>query len=73
MGGMDRIDLAQKRDKWQAVGKAAMNLRVPQRAGNFLIYFLSTAMALTRGGNSKVHIYTQTIHRTTQITTEQHK
>jgi len=30
--------------------------------------YLSTAVGLTRGGNSTVHIYTQTIHRTTQIT-----
>jgi len=43
---------------------------------------LSTAIGLTPGGCSTVHIYTQTIHRTTQIqtihrtrqiTTEQHK
>ena len=35
--------------------------------------YLSTAISLTPGGNSTVHIYTQTIHITTQITTEQHK
>jgi len=43
---------------------------------------LSTAIGLTPGGSRTVHIYTQTIHRTTQIqtihtttkiTTEQHK
>ena len=43
--------------------------------------YLSTAIGLTSGGSSTVHIYTQTlhrttqiktIHRTTQITTEQH-
>jgi uncharacterized integral membrane protein len=28
-----------------------------------------TVIALTPGGNSTVHIYTQTIHRTTQLTT----
>jgi len=28
-----------------------------------------TAIALSPGGSSTVHIYTQTIHRTTQITT----
>jgi len=27
---------------------------------------LLTAIGLTHGGNSAVHIYTQTIHRTTQ-------
>jgi uncharacterized integral membrane protein len=30
---------------------------------------LLTATGLTPGGNSTVHIYTQTIHRTTQLTT----
>jgi len=44
--------------------------------------YLSTAIGLTPGGSSAVRIYTQiihrttqiqTIHRTTQITTEQHK
>jgi uncharacterized integral membrane protein len=40
-----------------------------------LIYmiYLSTATGLTPGGSSTVHIYTQTMHRTTQVTTEQHK
>jgi uncharacterized integral membrane protein len=32
-----------------------------------LIYFL-TAIGLTPGGSSTVHIYTQTIYRTTQLT-----
>jgi hypothetical protein len=36
-----------------------------------MIYLL-TAIGLTPGGSSIVHIYTQTIHRTTQLTTEQH-
>jgi len=31
--------------------------------------YLLTAIGLTPGGSSKVHIYTQTIHRTTQIQT----
>ena len=31
--------------------------------------YLSTAIGLTPGGSSTVNIYTQTIHRTTQITT----
>jgi len=30
---------------------------------------LLTAVGLTPGGSSTVHIYTQTIHRTTQLTT----
>ena len=34
---------------------------------------LSTAIGLTHDDSSTVHIYTQTVHRTTQITTEQHK
>ena len=33
-----------------------------------MIYSL-TAMGLTPGGNSTVHIYTETVHRTTQLTT----
>jgi len=33
-----------------------------------LIYLL-TAIGLTPGGSSTVHIYTQTIHRTIQLTT----
>jgi hypothetical protein len=35
-GGMDWIKLAQNRDSWWALGNAAMNLRVPYNAGNFL-------------------------------------
>ena len=31
--------------------------------------YLLTAILLTPGGSSTVHIYTQTIHRTTQLTT----
>jgi hypothetical protein len=29
MGGMDWIDMAQDRDRWQALVNAVMNLRIP--------------------------------------------
>jgi hypothetical protein len=35
-GGMDRIDLAQDRDRWWAVVYAAMNFQVPYNAETFL-------------------------------------
>jgi len=35
--------------------------------------YLLTAIALTPGGISTVHIYTQTIHRTTQSTQTMHR
>jgi hypothetical protein len=34
--------------------------------------YLLTAIGLTPGGSSTVHIYTKTIHRTTQLTAEKH-
>ena len=37
-----------------------------------MIYLL-TAIGLSPGGSCSVHMCTQTIHRTTQITTKQHK
>ena len=37
-----------------------------------MIYLL-TAIGLTSGGSSTVHIYTQTIHRTTQSTQPIHR
>jgi len=33
------------------------------------IIYLATAIRLTPTGSSTVHIYTQTVHRTTQLTT----
>jgi hypothetical protein len=36
VGCVDWIDLAQDRDRWQALVNAAMNLLVAKNAGNFL-------------------------------------
>ena len=33
---MDWIDLAQDRDRWQSLGNAVINHRVPYNVGNFL-------------------------------------
>jgi hypothetical protein len=35
-GGVDWVDLAQETDKWRALVKTVMNLRVPLDAENFL-------------------------------------
>ena len=37
------------------------------------LMYLLTAVVLSPGGSITVHIYTQTVHRKAQITTEQHK
>jgi hypothetical protein len=35
-GGMDWTDLAQDKDRWQAIVNVVMNLQVPHNVGNFL-------------------------------------
>jgi len=35
----------------------------------YVMIYLLTAIGLTPDGSSTVHVYTQTIHRTTQLTT----
>ena len=34
--GMGWMEMAQDRDRWRALAKAVLNLRVPRNAGNFL-------------------------------------
>jgi len=36
--GMDWIELAHERDRWQALVNAVMDLRVPRNARKFLYY-----------------------------------
>ena len=38
-----------------------------------MLIYLLTAVGLTAGGSSTVHIYTQTIHRTTQLIWEEYE
>jgi hypothetical protein len=39
----------------------------------YVMLYLLTAIVLSPGGSSTLHIYTQTIRRTIKITAEQHK
>ena len=45
-----------------------ISLRVVVIINDMILYIFLTAIGLTPGGSSTVHIYTQTIHRTTQLT-----
>ena len=47
-------------------------LRKQEGRFTYDMIYLLTAIGLTSGGSSTVHIYTQTIHRTIQLTREQH-
>jgi hypothetical protein len=52
------------------MGRLCFCTVVPHTETDILIYLL-TAFGLSPGGSSTVHIYTQTVHRTTHITTQQ--
>ena len=41
--------------------------RILEESGSYDMIYLLTAIGLSPGGSSTVHIYTQTIHRTTQL------
>ena len=38
--GIDSIDVAQDRDRWRVLVNTVMNLRVPENAGNLLVYLI---------------------------------
>jgi hypothetical protein len=60
--------------KMEGIRLLLFSLRLHQTIlkGNDMIYLL-IAIGLSPDGTSTIYIYTQTVHRTTQITTEQHK
>jgi uncharacterized integral membrane protein len=60
MGGMS--------DKMKKVETSQIHYACHSRLLILISIYLSTAIGLTAGGSSTVHIYTQTIHRTTQLT-----
>jgi hypothetical protein len=53
---MDWIDLVQDRDRWPAPLNTAMNLRVPQNAGNFL--WLAEELLASQEGHCSVELVT---------------
>ena len=44
-GGMDWIDLAQDSDRWLALSKAVINIRVPKNADNFLTNWVPVSLS----------------------------
>jgi len=59
--------------EWDVLNRVPRWIFGVKRDEVYDMIYLSTAIGLTPGGSGTVHIYTQTIHRTTQITTEQRK
>jgi hypothetical protein len=60
-----------KRQLWASCSSGSQ--RVVAGKELYGMIYLSTAVGLTPGGSSTVHIYTKTIHVTAQMTIEQHK
>jgi hypothetical protein len=69
--------LAVNGSRWGYTGHCnrskGVNEGVSAKIDNLILIYLLTAIGLTPGGNSTVHIYTQTIHRTTQSTQTIHR
>jgi hypothetical protein len=62
-----QTDTAQLLDEGRKGGRKVQNIIRLITINNDMIYLL-TANGLPPGGSSTVHIYTQTLHRTTQLT-----